>query len=206
MDSFSFQQKLKYLQSDLYTNKEPEKNAVSHKVWAIFRPGFFASETTGLVHRQQACTGWYFKLCTPPIFSSLWSRESEVNNMSWKCPHRFYSDPRPVDYTCSRSLVGERFSMLQRKPLTDQMFWQPIADQSPTGRRSSTIICRPPNSFEKHPKKVVVGGRREVVDVILWQPIADWSAIIDNHLPTSDNLRQPPRKKWLSEVGDWLSL
>ena len=44
----------KYLQSDMYTNREPEKtNAVSHKVQAIFRAGFFASETTGSVHRQQ---------------------------------------------------------------------------------------------------------------------------------------------------------
>ena len=57
------------------------------------------------------------------------------------------------------------------------------------------------NQFADHrkppkttPKKVVVGGRREVVDVILWQQIADWSAIIDKHLPTSDNLRQPPKK------------
>ena len=32
----------------MYTNREPEKpNAVSHKVRAIFRAGFFASETTG---------------------------------------------------------------------------------------------------------------------------------------------------------------
>ena len=67
-------------------------------------------------------------------------------------------------------------------------------NQSPTGRRSSTIICRPPNSSENHPKKVVVGVRREVVDVILWQPIADWSAIIDKHLPTSDNLGNHPEK------------
>ena len=38
----------------MYTNREPEKtNAVSHKVRAIFRAGFFASETTGVsyVHR-----------------------------------------------------------------------------------------------------------------------------------------------------------
>ena len=34
----------------MYTNREPEKktNAVSHKVRAIFRAGFFASETTGV--------------------------------------------------------------------------------------------------------------------------------------------------------------
>ena len=29
---------------------------------------------------------------------------------------------------------------------------------------------------------------------LFWQAIADWSAIIDKHLPTSDNLRQPPKK------------
>ena len=40
----------------------------------------------------------------------------------------------------------------------------------------------------------------------LWQPLfflGGWgnlSSFID------DNLRQPPKKKWLSEVGDWLSL
>ena len=33
----------------MYTNREPEKkNAVSHKVRAIFRAGFFASETMGV--------------------------------------------------------------------------------------------------------------------------------------------------------------
>ena len=33
----------------MYINREPEKNnAVSHKVWAIFRAGFFASKTTGV--------------------------------------------------------------------------------------------------------------------------------------------------------------
>ena len=64
-------------------------------------------------------------------------------------------------------------------------------NQSPTGRRSFADHRKPPKTT---PKKVVVGGRREVVDVILWQPIADWSAIIDKHLPTSDNLQQPPKK------------
>ena len=27
------------------------------------------------------------------------------------------------------------------------------------------------------------------------RPIANWSAIIDNHLPTTENLRKPPNKK-----------
>ena len=30
---------------------------------------------------------------------------------------------------------------------------------------------------------------------LFWQPIADWSAIIDNHFPTTENLRKPPQKK-----------
>ena len=139
------------------------------------------------------------KLCKPPVFSSLWSRESEVNNVCWKCPHHFNSDPRQVDCKRSRSLVGERFSMLQRKPLTDKLFWQPIADWS-------AIIDNhlPTTEFlRKAPKKVVVGGRREVVDVIIWQPIADWSAIIDKHLPTSDNLRQG-RRLVVAIVWLWL--
>ena len=143
----------------------------------------------GLVHRQQACTGWHFKLCTPPVFSSLWSRESEVNNVCWKCPHRFNSDPRPVDCTRSRSLVGERFSMLQRKPLTDQMFWQPIADQSPTGRRSSTIICRPPNSFEKHPKK---SGCRRSARGCRCNSLTTNRRLVGDHRQTFADLWQPP--------------
>ena len=30
---------------------------------------------------------------------------------------------------------------------------------------------------------------------LFWQPIADWTAIIDNHLLTTENLRKPPNKK-----------
>ena len=53
-----------------------------------------------------------------------------------------------------------------------------------TARRSSTTMAfadhrKPPG------KRVVVGGRREVVDVILWQPVTD-------HRQTFADLRQPP--------------
>ena len=45
---------------------------------------------------------WIPKPCTEQLFSSLWARESEVNNDRWKCPHHYNSDPRPVD--CKRSI------------------------------------------------------------------------------------------------------
>ena len=89
-----------------------------------------------------------------------------------------------------------------------KLFWQPIADWSAiidNHLPTTENLRKPPK------KKVVVGGRWEVVDVILWQPIADWSAIIDKHLPTSDNLRQPPKKvvvrgRWLVVAIVWLGL
>ena len=106
-----------------------------------------------------------------------------------------------------RRLIGERsptilclqkcrrlvwFSMLQRIPLADQTVLTTNRRLVGDHRQSFADHRKPPKTIKK---KVVVGGRREVVDVILWQPLADWSAtIIDNHLPTSDNLRQPPQK------------
>ena len=190
----------------MYINREPEKtNAVSHKVWAIFRAGFFASKTTGVSTQttgmhgltdisRSAESSWRSTFQTVQT-TCLWSRESEVNNVCWKCPHHFNSDPRPVDCKRSRSLVGERFSMLQRKPLTDKLFWQ-----------SSTIICRPPNSSENHPKK---GGCQRSVrgcrcnSLTTNRRLRRSSTNICRPLTTSGN---HPQKKWLSEVGDWLSL
>ena len=43
------------------------------------------------------------KPCKAPVFSSLWARESEVNNVCWKFPHHFNSDTRPVNYKHSMS-------------------------------------------------------------------------------------------------------
>ena len=65
-----------------------------------------------------------------------------------------------------------------------------IADWSENGRRPNYVYK---NNEYLSPTK------------LFWQPIAEWSAIIDNHLPTTENLRKPPKKKWLSEVGERLS-
>ena len=196
----------------MYTNREPEKNnAVSHKVWASFRAGFFASKTTGVSTQTKGMHGltdisrsaessWRSTFQTVQT-TCLWSRESEVNNVE-------------NAHTILIQIHG-RWTVNAQEVWSAKGFWccnenlSPTNcsdNQSPTGRRSSSIICRPPNSSENHPKRVVVGGRREVVDVILWQPIADWrrsSTNICRPLTTSGN--HPP-KKWLSEVGDWLSL
>ena len=103
----------------------------------------------GSVHRQQACTGWHSKLCKPPVFASLWSRESEVNNVCWKCPHnliqihgRWTANAQEVWAAKGFRCCNENLSPTNCSD-----------NQSPTGRRSSTIICRPPNSSENHPKR-----------------------------------------------------
>ena len=61
-----------------------------------------ASRDGQLRARDVASLG-HSKPCKPPVVSSLWARESEVNNVCWKCPHQFNSDPRPVDCKRSRS-------------------------------------------------------------------------------------------------------
>ena len=144
MDSSSFQQYKHICNSTCILTENQKKPMPCHTKFEQFlEPVSSLAKQRGSVHvhRQQACTGWltspgqlrardvgHSKLCKPPVFSSLWSRESEVNNVCWKCPHHFNSDPQPVDCKRSRSLVGERFSMLQRKPLTDKLFWQPFVD------------------------------------------------------------------------------
>ena len=81
---------------------------------------------------------------------------------------------KPFVYSfCMAALFGCRWLlMLHRKPLADQ--------------NCSAIINNHLPTIENHPeKRVVVGGRREVVDVILWQPVTD-------HRQTFADLRQPP--------------
>ena len=100
-------------------------------------------------------------------------------------------------------LVGD-WSPIDRRTVADQTIFTKMSPTSLVFDAATNTSRRPncsDNQFADHrkppkttPKKVVVGCRREVVDVILWQPIADWSAIIYKHLPTSDNLRQPPKK------------
>ena len=203
MDSSSFQQYKNICNSTCILTENQKKPMPCHTkfeqflepVSSLAKQRGSGTQTTGMhgltdIASRSAESSWRSTFQTVQT-TCLWSRESEVNNVCWKCPHHFNSDPRPVDCKRSRSLVGERFSMLQLKPLTDKLFWQPIADWS-------AIIDNhlPTTEFlRKPPKKVVVGGRREVIDVILWQPIADWrrsSTNICRHLTTSGN---HPKKK-----------
>ena len=108
----------------MYTSQELMIYDIGYKTlgkfWSVKRMVIH----TGLYHRQTQTCGNYLlhgligcrdqiswssrwhdipKPCKAPVFGSLWARESEVNNVRWKCPHHFNSDPRPVDYKCSRS-------------------------------------------------------------------------------------------------------
>ena len=162
MDSSSFQQYKNICNPTCILTENQKKTMPCHTKFEQFlepvsslakqRGSGVSTQTTGMHGltdiSRSAESSWRSTFQTVQT-TCLWSRESEVNNVCWKCPHHFNSDPRPVGCKRSRSLVGERFSMLQRKPLTDKLFWQPIADC----RRSSTIICRPPNSSENHPPK-----------------------------------------------------
>ena len=77
----------------------------------------------------------------------------------------------------------------------DQMYihfvWQPClvvdAASKTSGRPKLLGDHQQPFADHRKPpgKRVVVGGRREVVDVILWQPVTD-------HRQTFADLRQPP--------------
>ena len=81
--------------------------SVKRMPYVIIHTGWNHRQTKELLialgQTQAARDYMQFRCHAKHVFSSLWARKSEVNNVRWKCSHHYNSDPRPVDCKRSRS-------------------------------------------------------------------------------------------------------
>ena len=122
-----------------------------------------------------------------------------------------------------RRLIGERsptklclqkcrrlvwFSMLQRIPLADQTVLTTNRRLVGDHRQSFADHRKPPKTTPPPQKKKKSGCRRSARGCRC-NSLTTNHRLVSDHRQTFADLWQPPattQKKWLSEVGDWLSL
>ena len=122
--------------------------------------------------------GWYNWLCKS---APTTSRRPVADQLRTTLPlflHHLHFSGSNVYSFCMAALFGCRWLlMLHRKPLADQ--------------NCSAIINNHLPTIENHPEK---GWLSEVGERLSMSLSDNQLPIIDKHLPTSDNLRQPPQK------------